>query len=159
MVETFDVIIEIPLGSRIKYEIDKKTNLVRVDRYLKTPIPYPFNYGYFPNTLAEDNDPLDAILLIHEPLVPGCIIECVIIGGIEMIDSSEIDHKIFVIPKTSLNFDNNNMEIDGKITDTYEKEVRFFLENYKSLENKKVILGKSFTQKQAIELYYKTKIN
>ena len=155
--DTFDVIIEIPLGSRIKYEFDKKNNLVRVDRYLKTPIPYPFNYGYFPNTLAEDNDPLDAILLIHQPLVPGCIIECEIVGGIEMIDNDEIDHKIFVIPAKNLHFENKTC-INGKITESFEREVRFFLENYKSLENKKVTLGKTLSQKEAIELYYKTKL-
>lgn len=159
MIKTFDVIIEIPLGSRIKYEIDKKSNMVRVDRYLKTPIPYPFNYGFFPNTLAEDNDPLDAILLINESLVPGCIIECEIIGGIEMIDSGEIDHKIFVIPKKSFNFSNDNMVFNDTITNEFEKTVRYFLENYKSLENKKVTLGNVLTRNEALQLYYKTKIN
>ena len=66
---------------------------------IKTPLPYPFNYGYFPNTLGEDGEPLDAILLTNHSLVPGCIIECSIIGAIEMIDNGEVDTKILVIPK------------------------------------------------------------
>lgn len=148
----YNVIIEIPLGSRIKYEFDKDFNMVRVDRYLLTPTPYPFNYGYFPNTLAEDNDPLDAILLINEPLIPGCIIECEIIGGIEMIDNNEIDHKIFVVPGNKLNF------IHKKLTNEFEKEIRFFLENYKKLENKNVILGKLLSKEESIEIYNKSKL-
>lgn len=148
----YDVIIEIPLGSRIKYEYDKEYNMIRVDRYLLTPTSYPFNYGYFPNTLAEDNDPLDAILLINEPLIPGCIIECDIIGGIEMIDNNEIDHKIFVVPGNKLNF------IHKKLTNEFEKEIRFFLENYKKLENKNVTLGKLLSKEESIEIYNKSKL-
>lgn len=148
----YDVIIEIPLGSRIKYEFDKQYNMVRVDRYLKTPIPYPFNYGYFPNTLAEDNDPLDAILFINESLIPGCIIDCEIIGGIEMEDNGEIDHKIFVVPSWSLNF------YHKELSNEFEKEIRFFLENYKKLENKNVILGKILSKDESIQLYNKSKL-
>lgn len=150
-----DIIIEIPKGSRIKYEFDKNNGLVRVDRYLKTPIPYPFNYGYFPNTHAEDNDPLDAILLINQPLAPGCVIKCKIIGGIEMIDSGEKDHKLLVIPEPKLNFPDNEMYQNNKITKHFEDEIRYFLQNYKSLENKKVTLGKTMDEKEALELYYK----
>lgn len=158
MTKTFDVIIEIPLNSRVKYEFDKEKNKVRVDRYLKTPIPYPFNYGYFPNTLAEDNDPLDAILLIDQELYPGSIIECEIVGGIEMVDGGENDHKIFVFPKKKLNFNENNMIKDGKITHFFEQEVRFFLENYKTLENKTVSLGKLLSKEEAEKLYEKSKL-
>ena len=75
-----DSIIEIPRNSRVKYEIDKTTNLVRVDRILSTPMVYPFNYGFIPNTLSSDGDPLDVILLIEDALVPGCIIQIDMIG-------------------------------------------------------------------------------
>lgn len=156
--KTYDVIIEIPLNSRIKYEFDKEKNAVRVDRYLKTPLPYPFNYGYFPNTLAEDNDPLDAILLFNQELVPGCLIECEIVGGIEMIDNGEVDHKVFVFPKKKLNFPENNMYKNSQITESFSNEVRFFLENYKKLENKKVTLGKNLSKEEAIQLYEKCKL-
>jgi len=149
----YDVKIEIPIHSRIKYEMDKKTGEIRVDRYLKTPIPYPFNYGYFPNTLAKDNDPLDAILLISEPLVPGCIIECEIIGGIEMIDGNQEDHKIYVIPKKSMGFKCEHMVKNNIICSQFEKEIRFFLESYKTLENKTVKLGKSLTKEESIKIY------
>lgn len=155
---TYNILIEIPLNSRVKYEFNKKFNTIMVDRYLKTPLPYPFNYGYFPNTLAEDNDPLDAILLINQELVPGCLIECEIVGGIEMIDNGEIDHKIFVFPKKELNFPENNMYKDGKITKSFYEEIRFFLENYKKMENKKVSLGKMISKEEAIELYNKFKL-
>lgn len=125
-----NIIIEIPLGSRIKYEMNKELNCIQVDRYINTPLPYPFNYGYFPNTLAEDNDPLDAILLIEEKIYPESLIECEIIGGIEMVDNNENDHKIFVKPLDKMNFPNTFMIENNQISKLFEKQVRFFLENY-----------------------------
>jgi inorganic pyrophosphatase len=153
-----DVIIEIPIHSRIKYEFDKEANMIRVDRYIKTPLPYPFNYGYFPNTLGEDGDPLDAILLTNHALMPGCIIECSIVGAIEMIDSGEVDTKILVVPSKGLKFSECEMVRDGKITEEFEKEVRFFLEKYKTLDNKVVELGKTLSAEEAVEIYKKSTI-
>ena len=136
----------------------KNTNKIRVDRYLQTPIPYPFNYGYFPNTLAKDGNPLDAILLISEPLLPGCIIECEIIGGIEMIDGNEEDHKIFVIPKQKMGFKTNNMVKNNQICLNYLEEIKFFLQNYKKLENKNIILGKKLSKEESIKLFKNSQI-
>ena len=153
-----DVIIEIPIHSRIKYEFDKEANMIRVDRYIKTPLPYPFNYGYFPNTLGEDGDPLDAILLTNHALLPGCIIECSIIGAIEMIDNGEVDTKILVVPSNKLKFSECEMVHNNKITYEFEKEVRFFLENYKMFDNKVVELGKTLTKKEAEDIYTKSKL-
>jgi inorganic pyrophosphatase len=153
-----DVIIEIPIHSRIKYEFDKEVNMIRVDRYVTTPLPYPFNYGYFPNTLGEDGDPLDAILLTNHSLVPGCIIECSIIGAIEMIDSGEVDTKILVVPSKGLKFSDCEMVQNRKITPEFEKEVRFFLENYKTLDNKVVDLGKTLSKEEAEDIYTKSKL-
>ena len=149
-----DVIIEIPKNSRIKYEKDEKYNKIRCDRYLKTPFVYPFNYGYIPNTLGPDNDPLDVFVLTPDALFPNCIIKCKVIGGISMIDNGEQDDKIIAIPSPELNFPNlyfNNNEINKDVIN----DIRFFLNNYKFYENKKVELGKFLSIEEVEELIKK----
>lgn len=149
-----DVIIEIPKNSRIKYEKDEKYNKIRCDRYLKTPFVYPFNYGYIPNTLGPDNDPLDVFVLTPDALLPNCIIKCKVIGGISMIDNGEQDDKIIAIPSPELNFPNlyfNNNEINKDVIN----DIRFFLNNYKFYENKKVELGKFLSIEEVEELIKK----
>lgn len=152
-----DVIIEIPKNSRLKYEKDEKLNKIRCDRYLKTPFVYPFNYGYIPNTLGPDNDPLDVFVLSQDPLFPSCVINCQIIGVIEMIDDGEKDDKLIAIPSPELNFPNLYF-INNEISKDAINDIRFFLKNYKSLENKKVELGKILNSVEAnklIKLYSK----
>ena len=149
-----DVIIEIPKNSRIKYEKDEKYNKIRCDRYLKTPFAYPYNYGYIPNTLGPDNDPLDVFVLTPDALLPNCIIKCKVIGGISMIDNGEQDDKIIAIPSPELNFPNlyfNNNEINKDAIN----DIRFFLNNYKFYENKKVELGKFLSIEEVEELIKK----
>ena len=99
-----DIIIEIPKNSRIKYEKDELTGKIRCDRYLRTPFNYPYNYGYIPNTLAPDNDPIDVFVLMDEPLYPGTIISVTILGAFKMIDNGESDDKMIAIPSEKLNF-------------------------------------------------------
>src|SRR5437660_5489623 len=93
----FMSLIEIPLGSNIKYELDKATGLLRVDRVLYSAVHYPANYGFVPQTLAEDDDPLDVLVLCQEPVLPLTIIDARAIGLMTMIDSGKKDHKIIAI--------------------------------------------------------------
>jgi inorganic pyrophosphatase len=96
--EEVDVVIEISKNSHIKYEYDKEKNMIRCDRILHTPMKYPFNYGFIPNTLSEDGDPLDVVVLMDDKLVPGCIIRCTILGYLETKDDAGNDPKLIVCP-------------------------------------------------------------
>jgi len=93
-----DVIIEISKSGHIKYEYDKEKNMIMCDRILHTPMKYPFNYGFIPNTLSEDGDPLDVVVLMDDKLVPGCIIKCKILGFLETRDDAGNDPKLIVCP-------------------------------------------------------------
>ena len=93
-----DVIIEIAKGGHIKYEYDKERNMLVCDRILHTPMKYPFNYGFIPNTLSEDGDPVDVVVLMDDELVPGCLIKCKIIGYLETKDDAGNDPKLIVCP-------------------------------------------------------------
>jgi inorganic pyrophosphatase len=96
--EEVDVIIEISKGGHIKYEYDKERNMLVCDRILHTPMKYPFNYGFIPNTLSEDSEPLDVVVLMDDELVPGCIIRCKILGYLDTKDDAGNDPKIIVCP-------------------------------------------------------------
>ena len=93
-----DVIIEIAKGGHIKYEYDKQRNMLVCDRILHTPMKYPFNYGFIPNTLSEDGDPLDVVVLMDDELIPGCMIKCKILGYLDTKDDAGNDPKIIVCP-------------------------------------------------------------
>ncbi len=93
----FDCVIEIPFGSSVKYELDKASGLIKLDRLLYSAVYYPANYGFVPQTLAEDDDPLDVLVLCQEPVVPLTIIHARVIGLMTMIDSGKKDHKIISV--------------------------------------------------------------
>src|SRR3954447_3542414 len=93
----FNALVEIPMGSSVKYELDKKTGLLRLDRVLYSAVHYPANYGFIPQTFAEDDDPLDVLVLCQEPVVPLTLIEARTIGMMTMTDSSKPDHKILAV--------------------------------------------------------------
>lgn len=93
-----DVIIEIAKGTHIKYEYDKEKNMIVCDRVLHTPMKYPFNYGFIPNTLSEDGDPLDVVVLMDDELLPGCMIKCKILGYLHTKDDEGVDPKLIVCP-------------------------------------------------------------
>ena len=96
--EEVNVIIEIAKGGHIKYEYDKERNMLVCDRILHTPMKYPFNYGFIPNTLSEDGDPLDVVVLMDDELIPGCMIRCKILGYLDTKDDAGNDPKIIVCP-------------------------------------------------------------
>ncbi|WBQ08883.1 inorganic diphosphatase [Hyphomonadaceae bacterium ML37] len=100
--DEFFVVIEIPAGSATKYEIDAQTGLVFVDRFLSMPVVYPANYGSIPSSMGEDGDPLDALVLTREPIVPGALIRVRAIGALIMLDDGEIDDKIIAVPASDI---------------------------------------------------------
>ncbi|XP_068341768.1 soluble inorganic pyrophosphatase 4-like [Pyrus communis] len=132
----FNCVIEIPKGSKVKYELDKKTGLIKVDRILYSSVVYPHNYGFIPRTLCEDNDPLDVLIIMQEPVVPGCFLRAKAIGLMPMIDQGEKDDKIIAVCADDPEYRHYN---DIKELPPHRlAEIRRFFEDYKKNENKEV---------------------
>lgn len=131
---SFNAIIEIPKGSPNKYEIDKKTGLIKLDRANYSSAPYPFDYGFAPQTLWEDADPLDVIVLTTFPLAPGILVEVRPVGVIEMIDNGESDYKILAVPVEDRRWD--DVQDLGDINKHALREYQHFFETYKALKGK-----------------------
>ena len=132
----FNVIIEIPLGSNVKYEMDKDSGMIRVDRILYSAVFYPANYGFIPHTLAEDGDPLDVLVLCQEPVVPLTVIHSRTIGLMTMVDSGLKDHKIIAVATADPEF--NEYHSIGQIPQHRRLMLRRFFQDYKKLEGKTV---------------------
>lgn len=132
--EKFVACIEISKGSKMKYELDKETGRLILDRVLYTSTHYPYNYGFIPLTYAEDKDPLDVLVICFEPIQPLCLVNCYPIGVMEMIDSEERDEKILAICSNdpSLNCFKDVSELPSHILD----EIKHFFKVYKQLEGK-----------------------
>ena len=139
MPETFDVLIEIPKGSRNKYEYDFELKKVRYDRMIFSSMMYPADYGFIPNTLALDQDPLDVLVLVSEPTYPGVVMEVKPIGVFHMADEKGPDEKIICVPVSDpiWNRLNDLNELNGHMV----KEIEHFFKVYKDLEKKKVDIG------------------
>lgn len=134
-----NVIIEIPSGSRVKYELDKKTGLIKYDRVLYSPMHYPANYGFVPRTLWEDGDPLDVLVLGNDPLIPGCIMEARPIGVLDMVDGGDGDAKILAVPFSDPRW--NHTQTISDIEPHILEEIRHFFMVYKDLQMKSVDVG------------------
>ncbi|WP_185882425.1 inorganic diphosphatase [Blattabacterium cuenoti] len=147
----FDVLIEIPKGSRNKYEFDKINNKIRLDRILHSSIFYPRDYGFIPNTLAKDGDPLDVLVFLTEPTIPGCLIKVKPIGIFFMKDEKGDDEKIICVPISDPHY-NTIQDIDD-ISSHDKKEIEHFFSVYKDLEYKKVIIGDWKSKEIAIKIY------
>jgi inorganic pyrophosphatase len=137
--EIVNVIVEIPKGSKNKYEIDKETGLIKLDRAMRTSQDYPFDYGFVPQTLWEDNDALDVILLTTNSLFPGILVEARPVAVIHMIDGGEGDDKMIAVPKNDPRFDGVKDLAD--INPHTIKEIQHFLETYKTIEGKSVVIN------------------
>ena len=156
--DSFVAVIEIKKGGKNKYELDKETGMLRLDRVLYTATHYPANYGFIPRTYAEDNDPLDVLVLCQEDIEPMTLVECYPIGVLIMTDSEEKDEKIIAVANKDpfLNVYNDVSELPNHIS----SEIKHFFEVYKQLEDKQtsveVILGREEAEKiiqKSIESY------
>lgn len=139
----FDCIVEIPLGSSVKYEYNKDKNYFRVDRTLISAMKYPGNYGFIPQTLAEDGDPLDVLIDCREPFIPGSVVCCKYIGHLEMTDNGDYDRKIIAIPEWHNRVDDINSLAD--LDPMFLSVVEDFFTHYKNNEKKNVIVKGWFT--------------
>ena len=160
--DQFPAIIEVPKGSKYKYELDKDTGLIKVDRVLFSSVQYPANYGFIPRTYCEDNDPLDVLVLGQGPVYPLSMLTAKAIGLMKMKDQGEADDKVIAVHADDPEYAHYN-SID-ELPKHRLKEVRRFFEDYKALENKKVEIEDFFGPDQArtcieeaIELYKNTK--
>lgn len=135
--EEIQVVIEIPMGSSIKYEIDKETGLVFVDRILFTAMHYPFNYGFVPGTLEEDGDPVDVLVLGYEPLHPGVVIKARPIGVLETEDEKGRDAKIVAVPVEKIDPRFENIRDIDDLPRNFKERIAHFFEHYKELEKGK----------------------
>lgn len=134
-IETIQVMIEIPKGSRNKYEYDKDRKVIKFDRMLFSAVHYPSDYGFIPETLALDGDPLDALVLVSEPTFPGCMIEVKPIGLFKMRDEKGPDEKILCVPISDPLW--NHIHTLEKVPPHLLKEIEHFFKVYKDLEKKK----------------------
>ncbi|WVZ68047.1 hypothetical protein U9M48_017037, partial [Paspalum notatum var. saurae] len=132
----FNVVVEISKGSKVKYELDKKTGLIKVDRVLYSSVVYPHNYGFIPRTLCEDNDPMDVLVLMQEPVLPGCFLRARAIGLMPMIDQGEKDDKIIAVCTDDPEYRHYNDL--SELSPHRVQEIRRFFEDYKKNENKEV---------------------
>lgn len=159
MDETILVYNEISKNSNIKYEYDHNLNALICDRVLFTPFQFPFNYGFIPNTLSGDGDPLDAIIYMDQPLVPGCYIKCRIIGCLDTSDDKGQDHKLIVVPNKNVSPMEEEIKSINDLPKIFIEKVKYFYKHYKDLENKQVIIGELMDKNQAYDIYYQSKIN
>lgn len=132
----FTSVIEIPMGSSVKYELDKDTGLLKLDRILYSAVYYPANYGFIPQTLAEDDDPLDVLVLCQEPVAPLTLVKARAIGLMTMIDSGKRDHKILGVAVHDPEY--NGFNEAGELPAHRLSMLRRFFQDYKTLEGKAV---------------------
>jgi inorganic pyrophosphatase len=153
-----DALIEIPQGSRSKYEVDKTTGLLRLDRVIYSSFQYPINYGFIPQTLGHDGDPLDILVLCSQPIQSLCLVEATVIGNMQMIDSGQVDDKIIAVAAKDPSV--NHITKMEELPQHFLLELKNFFEQYKVLENKKVEIDNFQDQliayriiNEAIDLY------
>ena len=148
--DVVEAVVEIPFRSRNKYEIDKKTGRIKLDRVLYSAMGYPAEYGTIENTLAPDGDPLDILILATEPTYPGCIIPARVIGYLTMIDNGKEDYKLISVVACDPRYDEIKTLQD--VSPFTLKEIKNFFENYKSLQEIKVEVGEYYSKEEALNL-------
>ncbi|OQC11404.1 MAG: Inorganic pyrophosphatase [Tenericutes bacterium ADurb.Bin087] len=148
--ERFDAVVEISRGQQSKYELDKETGLIRLDRVLFTSTHYPQNYGFIPRTYADDDDPLDVLILCSQPLGPMTIVTCIPIGAVRMVDNGELDEKIIAIAENDPTY--ASYESTSEIPQHVFQEIRHFFQVYKTLEGKETVVHHVQGRENAIKI-------
>lgn len=136
--DSMNVIIEINKGSKNKYEVDKKTGLIALDRVMHTGQDYPFDYGFVPQSLWHDGDPLDVVVLSTYPFFPGVLVKCRPVAIMHMVDGGEVDEKIIAVPVEDPRFD--NIKNISDVNPHTLKEIEHFFLTYKQLQKKEVTI-------------------
>ena len=152
--------VEISKNSRIKYEFDKDLNMLICDRILPGPFVFPFNYGFVPNTLSGDGDPLDVIIFMDESLVPNSLIKCNIIGALETIDEKGEDIKLICVPTKKVSFGEGHIDSITELSQHFINKIIYFYTHYKDLEvDKYVKIGKILNKNEANIIYNQSILN
>lgn len=153
--EKFNVIIEIAQGSQDKYEYDEELDVVKLDRVLFSSVRYPSNYGFIPETRADDGDHTDVLVFSTNPIFPGAVVEARTIGFMNMVDSGEIDNKILAVATADPRF--KHVKSIADMSEHSPSEIKNFFETYKLLENKTVSIGEFEDAEKAMEYIEKTR--
>lgn len=145
-----DAIIEIPMGTKNKYEVNKETGRITLDRVLYSALTYPGEYGYIENTLSQDTDPLDIMVLSSYPTFPGCVVSARVLGYLTVIDRGMHDEKVIAVVDKDPRMDSFNTFSD--LTEHQKAEIKDFFEHYKTLQNVQVEIGEFHDEQEAIKL-------
>lgn len=157
--EETPVMIEIPEGTSIKYELDKKSGVLVVDRFLHTAMVYPFNYGFVPDTKADDGDPVDVVLISGQAVAPGCIVRSRPIGLLEMEDEEGLDEKLLCVPSHDIDRWYDDIKDVNDIDKPTREKIRHFFTHYKELEKGKWVKIRDFAgRERALEILRKSAI-
>ena len=151
--EDFVAVIEISKGSKLKYELDKKTGMLILDRILYTSTHYPANYGFIPRTYAEDGDPLDVLVICSEQLASMSLVECYPIGVIKMLDNGANDEKIICVPVSDPTY--NNITDISELPQHIFDEMKHFFTVYKNLEHKDTVIDDVQNRAEAVDIVEK----
>ena len=152
--DKFMAVIEIPAGCKNKYEMDKDTGLLRLDRVLYTSTHYPANYGFIPRTYCDDNDPLDVLVLCQETIIPMTLVECIPIGALKMVDNDEIDEKIIAVPVNDPNY-SGYTDISQLPKHLFD-EISHFFHVYKHLEGKETVVNEIVSNEESKKIIEKS---
>ena len=145
-----DALIEIPLNSRNKYEVNHVSGRIRLDRVLYSAMSYPTEYGILENTLAPDGDPLDILVICKDPTFPGCIVPARVLGYLEMVDDGKLDYKLISVVDCDPRYD--NVQELNDLPSFELDEIANFFENYKVLQNIKVEVGAYYGKEEALKI-------
>ena len=152
-----DAIVEIPMGTKNKFEVNKETGRITLDRVLYSALSYPGEYGFIENTLSEDGDPLDILVISSYPTFPGCVVGARVLGYLTIIDNGYHDEKVIAVMDKDPRFENIH-ELED-LTEHQKLEIKDFFQNYKKLQNIKVEIKDFHNKEKAIELINKCKEN
>jgi inorganic pyrophosphatase len=155
--EIVNGIIEIPKNTRAKYELDKESGLLILDRVIYSSMYYPANYGFIPQTYCDDNDPLDILILTQIVIDPMCIVPAKVIGVMQMLDQGEKDDKIIAVAVGDMSV--NNLNDTSDLAEHFIRELQNFFEDYKKLENKTVVIEDFQNRATALEIVNKARLD